>query len=189
MSFRAVRSLAAAVMLLVAGCAAFAPGSGVPPAEPFDILGRVLASNDGRAFSAGFRWQHETAENEIWLMSPVGQTLAHIASNAGGATLTTADQQEYQALSVESLTRRALGWPLPLEQLQHWIRGRLVPGGVVGAVTPDSRGRPALIEQDGWRIRYGYPEEGAVAQPRQLDLTRDGQRIRMVIDQWRERQP
>jgi outer membrane lipoprotein LolB len=185
MNFRLARGIAAgAAALLCAGCAMFTPGPDIPAAEPFDILGRVLASNDGRVFSANFRWRHVAAENEIWLMSPVGQTLAHIAADAAGAILTTADQQEYRALSVEGLTRRALGWPLPLAQLQHWIRGVTVPDSAVAAVTRDARGRLQLLEQAGWRIRFVFPETDA-SLPRLLELTQGGQRIRMVIDEWR----
>ena len=162
----------------------FTPGANVPAAESFDILGRVLASSEGRAFSANFRWRHGAADNEIWLMSPVGQTLAHIAADDGGAILTTSDQQEYRAMSVEGLTRQVLGWPLPLARLQHWIRGGAVPDSAVAAVTRDTRGRLSLLEQGGWRIRYVYPETGGNL-PRQLELTQGGQRIRMVIDEWR----
>jgi outer membrane lipoprotein LolB len=185
------RALAAgAVFLLCAGCAAFPEAESLPSAAPFDILGRVLASNDSRAFSAGFRWRHAAAENEIWLMSPAGTTLVHIAADAEGATLTAADQQEYRAASVESLTRRALGWPLPLAQLQHWIRGAAVPGAVAAAIVRDGSGRPSLLEQEGWSIRYVYPDAaGDLQRPRRLDLTQDGQRIRMVIDEWREPSP
>lgn len=189
MNFRLARVIAAgAAALLCAGCAMFTSVANIPAAEPFDILGRVLASNDGRAFSANFRWRHAAADNEIWLMSPVGQTLVHIAANTDGAILTTADQQEYRAMSVEGLTRQALGWSLPLAQLQHWIRGSTVPDSATAAVTRDARGRLSLLEQEGWRIRYVYPETDGNL-PRQLDLMQGGQRIRMVIDEWRRQAP
>lgn len=185
MNFRVARAIAAgAAALLCAGCAMFTPVANVSPAEPFDILGRVLASSEGRAFSANFRWRHVAAGNEIWLMTPVGQTLAYIAADADGATLTAADQQEYRALSVEGLTRQALGWPLPLVQLQHWIRGSTVPGSTADALTRDALDRLTSLEQEGWRIRYVYPETGGRL-PRQVELTQGSQRIRMVVDEWR----
>lgn len=182
-----VRGLTAgAVALLLSACAVFIPGERLPPAESFDILGRVLASNDGRAFSSNFRWRHAADRDEIWLMSPIGQTLAYIESDAGGAVLTAADQQEYRAMSVENLTRRALGWPLPLDRLQHWITGRTVAGVVIMEALRDPHGRLLTLEQDGWRIRYGYPESDTVVlRPRRLDMTQDGQQIRLIVDEWR----
>jgi outer membrane lipoprotein LolB len=181
------RGLAAcAVAMLLSGCAVFAPGGLPPAAGPFDILGRVLASNDGRAFSSNFRWRHDTDGDEIWLMSPVGQTLAYILADAGGATLTAADQQEYRALSVENLTRRVLGWPLPLARLQHWINGEAAPDQATATVARDAQGRVAALEQDGWSIRYTYPESVAGAPlPRRLDMAQGTQQIRMIIDDWR----
>jgi len=179
------RSLAAgAVALLLAACAAFTSPERQPPVAPFDVLGRMLASSDGRAFSSGFRWRHGADNDEIWLTSPVGQTLAYIVADAGGAALTAADRQEYHAATVESLTRRALGWPLPLDQLQHWIAGAAAPGSAGTQITRDGQGRLDVLEQDGWRIRYVYAD-AASRQPRRLDMSQQTQQIRIVIDQWR----
>jgi outer membrane lipoprotein LolB len=183
---KVVRALAAAIpVLLLAACATVAPGS-LPPAASFDLIGRVLVSGEGRAFSSNLRWRHDADSDELWLMSPVGQTLAHIAADDSGATLTTPDQQEYRAFTAESLTRRALGWPLPLGGLRYWIQAVADPGGDVATVTRDAAGRPALLVQDGWSVSYAYPDPPApTALPRRLDLARDGQRIRLVIDEWR----
>lgn len=180
-----VRAFAGAVLAaLLTGCITVAPDPQSVPAA-FDVVGRVLISGEGRAFSSSLRWRHETTEDELWLMSPVGQTLAHIVADAAGATLTTPDLQEYRALSVDSLTRRALGWSLPLSALRYWIRSMPAPGENVTASNRDSAGRLSLLEQDGWSIRYSYPDAPSAALPRRLDLTRNGQQIRLVIDSWR----
>lgn len=175
--------LALAALLTVAACAVIAP---VPQAPPFDILGRVLVSYDGRAFSSNLRWRHAPQEDEIMLLTPLGQTLARIVNNVDGATLTAADRRTYQAGSVESLTRQALGWELPLERLRFWVRGEAAPGSVPTALERDPSARVVQLEQDGWRIElvnYARDEHGG--RPRLLDLTRGAQRIRLVIDEWR----
>lgn len=174
---------AAAAALLFAGCATV-PDTRAPA---FDVLGRMLASRDGQAFSAHFRWRRDGVDSEIWLMSPTGTTLAYIKADPAGATLTAADGQEYRAFSVEGLTRDVLGWPLPLAPLQFWIRAEPVPGSVPDAQARDPRGRLLQLEQAGWRIRYAYSEaaEGGPL-PQRLDLEQGGQRLRMVIDDWRE---
>lgn len=176
---------ACAVAYLLAGCAALSSGVQVPAAAPFDILGRVLVSHDGRAFSSNFRWRHDGFGDEIWLMAPVGQTLAHIAAEPGGATLTGADQQTYRATSVESLTRRVLGWSLPLTQLQHWVGGNAVPGAESGAATRDTDGLLTMLNQDGWLIHYVRDDADVQRRPRRLDLAQGTQQIRMIIDEWR----
>ena len=180
-----VRAFAGAVSaVLLTACITVAPDPRPVPA-PFDVVGRVLISGEGRAFSSSLRWLHETTEDELWLMSPVGQTLAHIVADATGAILTTPDLQEYRAISVDSLTRRALGWSLPLSGLRYWIQSMPAPGANVTVSNRDSAGRLSLLEQDGWSIRYSYPDAPSAVLPRRLDLTRNGQQIRLVIDSWR----
>lgn len=181
---RAIAAVFAAMML--AGCVSIAPGNKRPAAASFDMLGRVLVSGDGRAFSSGLRWRHDSVGDELWLMSPVGQTLAHIAADDTGAVLTTPDQQEYRAFSAENLTRRALGWPLPLTELRFWIVATPAWSDTQAVVTRDAAGRLLQLEQNGWVVRYTYPQPpDSSVLPRRLDMTRGGQRIRLVIDGWR----
>ncbi|MDH5535736.1 MAG: lipoprotein insertase outer membrane protein LolB [Betaproteobacteria bacterium] len=178
------RLLALAVALAVAACAALQPAA--PPAPPFDLSGRVLVSYDRRAFAAGLRWRHTPPQDEISLLTPLGQTIAHIENGADGATLTGADRRSYHAASVESLTRQALGWEFPLAHLRHWVRGEPAPGSVPNVLERDAGARLTLLEQEGWRIMFThYPLEQHGGRPRRLELDHAAQRIRLVIDEWR----
>ena len=180
-----IRAAALGAVLGLAGCAALAPP---PPGSdtPFDIVGRVAVNFDGRAFTSNLRWRHAAGGEEVWLSTPLGQTVAHIQSGGGEATLTTADQQRYRAASVEALTQRALGWELPLSRLTWWVRGEAVPGSAP-AMQRDQRSRLTLLDQDGWRIAYeNYPPDEHGGLPRRLDLKSGGQEIRLLIDGWRE---
>jgi outer membrane lipoprotein LolB len=177
------RPAAALAALLLAACAgpAPAPRAGAPA---FDVLGRVLVSGEGRAFSSNLRWRHEAGRDELWLLTPVGQTLAHIATDGAGATLTAADGQEYRALSAAALTERALGWALPLAELRHWLQAQPVPALPVNEALHDAAGRLERLEQGGWTLRFAY--DAARPLPRRLELERGGQRIRLVVDERRE---
>lgn len=168
------------------GCAALSPSrEAAPRAAAFDLSGRVAVSYDGRAFSSGVRWQHQPERDDIWLLTPMGQALAHILADASGATLTGADQNRYEAVDVERLTRRALGWALPLERLTWWARGEPVPGIATEEVLRDQQGRLVRLKQDGWHISYTYTPDAQDRLPRRLELAREGQQIRLVADAWR----
>lgn len=184
---RWLRSAALTVSLAVAACATLPPDAAFPTAPtPFDLSGRVLVSYDGRAFSSSVRWQHVPGRDEIWLLSPVGQTLAHIVNEADGAALTGADQKQYRAASVEHLTRQALGWELPLARLQYWVRGEVAPGSEPAVVERDASQQLARFEQDGWRISIAnYPQEEHGGLPRRVELASGSHEIRLVIDGWR----
>ena len=127
--FKSCAALAAAAML--AGCAALEPSPPPsPPAPAFELIGRVAVNYDGRAFSSGVRWQHTAERDELWLLTPAGQALAHIVGDAAGATFTGSDRTEYRARDVTSLVRRALGWEMPVTRLAWWVQGEAAPGAV-----------------------------------------------------------
>ena len=174
------------VLSLLGACAALAPRDAGPRAEPFDVLGRVLVSHDGRSFSSSVRWQHGATFDELWLMTPTGQALAYLREDGTGASITGADQVKYQGSSIEALTKQALGWEFPLARLQHWLRAAPAPGSAAEIAERDSSGRVMRMTQDGWRMAYEYsaaPEyEG---QPRRVEATSAAQNIRLVIDSWR----
>ena len=154
-------------------------------ARPFDLLGRVLVSgSSGGAMTANLRWQH-AAQDEIWLMTPTGQTLAHILDTGKDAVLTRADQKTYRAGSVESLTQQGLGWALPLSLLQYWVRGEPAPGFSATGVERDTSGRLTTLTQNGWRAALSYAADDAAARVRRIDVTGGGNEIRFVIDTWR----
>jgi outer membrane lipoprotein LolB len=182
------RSWIAALALVLAVAACATPGLPPRATEAFDLSGRVSAtSHDGRAFSSALRWQHLPERDEIWLLTPLGQALAHILSTEEGATVTGADRRQYQGADVEALTRQALGWELPLTRLQYWIRGEPAPGAAPQNAERDAAGRYAAFEQSGWRItleHYAADQHGGL--PRRLELRRDGgETIRLIIDAWR----
>lgn len=176
---------ALAFACLIAACAT----RGLPPRapEPFDLSGRVSVTHDGRAFTSSLRWQHLPDRDEIWLLTPLGQALAHIVSTAEGATVTGADRKQVRGPDVEALTRQALGWELPLTRLQYWIRGEPAPGGSANfgaAVSVEGR---TEFAQDDWHISVvRYPESEQAGRPHRIELRRgEEQVIRLVIDAWR----
>ena len=186
MSRSSIVALAAA--FTVAACATLVPDGGPPRApQPFDLSGRVLVSYEGRAFSSNLRWQHLPERDEIWLLTPLGQALAHIASAADGATFTGADHKQYRGAGVEGLTRQALGWELPLTRLQYWVRGEIAPDSAPQGVARDDAGRLTQFAQDEWQISIAhYPPHENEGLPRRLELRRGAdQTIRLVIDAWR----
>ena len=184
---RAVCSLCAIyVVCLLGACALLAPRDAGPRAAPFDVLGRVLVSYDGRSFSSNVRWQHGADQDEVWMMTPTGQTLAHLREDTAGATITGADQTKYYGSHVEALTKQALGWEFPLARLQHWVRAAPAPNVAADITERDSSGRIMRMTQEGWRIGYEYsgaPEYRGL--PRRVEVTSAAQNIRMVIDSWR----
>lgn len=174
--------------LLLAGCATVVQAP--RDAKLFDLLGRVFVAYSGGAVSANVRWEHSGERDEIWLMTPTGQTLAHILDSVQGATLTRADQQQYRAANVETLTQQGLGWTLPLGSLQYWVRGLPAPGSTPTAVERGAGDRIQTMTQNGWRVAFTYHGEGEqTGMVRRLDLKDGANEIRFVVDTWRSTEP
>ena len=171
--------------LLLAGCA-------TPPVAvqrlthadaPFAFNGRVAVKQGEQRDSAGVRWVHSAAEDEILLLAPLGQTVARIHRDALEVTL-DASGKHYTAQDMESLMQQALGWQLPLSGLRHWVTALPAPEGEF-SVEHDVNGQVSMMRQQGWEIVYSrYAATTADALPLKLNLKRDGMEVLLLIDEW-----
>lgn len=166
------------LLLFLAGCSVVPPRSASPDTL-FDLSGRIGVKYGDEGFSGNLRWIHRVRSDEVWLLSPLGQTVAHIQSDSAGAVLTTGDRKAYRSGDVEGLTATVLGWRLPLKGLDHWIRGKAAPDSPSNA-SYNTGSRLLQLRQDGWDIRYLRYFDGGL--PKEVMLQRPGIRIKFIID-------
>ena len=177
--FRSGVALAAVLFVACTSTGPLAPTA--LPAPGFELNGRVAARYQDRAFSSALRWKQNAGSDEIWLTAPLGQTIAYLQADADGATLTAADQKQYRASSIESLTRSALGWRFSLAGMRYWVLGQVAPGMAETVVERDGANRITRFRQDDLQIMFNYAEPDAT-RPSRLDIAGDGAEIRLVID-------
>ena len=185
--FGAAACGALAASMLLVSCAALVPPSRAPVTPvPFDLIGRVSVSYDERSFFSNVRWHHLPDRDEIWLLTPAGQTLARIVSDGDGATLTGADRSEYRGSDVENLTRQALGWELPLSYLGWWVQGQAAPDGAPQDVERNTEAQLVALSEGGWRVNLTWNPPGeSQPRPRKIEATSGTNVIRLLIDGWR----
>jgi len=174
-----VRLAACLALAILAGCAQVELK---PPADvDFEVLGRIAARYGNEGFTGNVSWRHARGGDDMLISTALGQGVARIVREGDAVQLTTADQREYRASDAESLTERVLGFRLPLEGLADWIQARPSPGSEF-RLARDGEGRPAAIEQRGWRIEYQEYESG---RPARMRLTYQGIELRLAISEWR----
>ena len=180
--------MAAAVL---AGCAALPPAPTAPGAAsvadlPFAVDGRLSARHGEDGVAGAFTWSHQPGRDSIDLSTPLGQTLAEIDGNADGVRLRLPDGTTDSAPDWGTLTRRAFGVTIPVEDLAYWIRGE-PRAGERSRIERDAQGRAVVLRQDGWEIVYGYAD-GAARRPERVTLRYADTPpidVRVVVDRWR----
>ena len=171
--------------MLLSGCATTPQQVQRPPQveAPFAFSGRVAVKQGELHDSAGLRWVHSAAEDEILLLAPLGQTVARIHRDANETTL-DASGKHYSAQDMETLMQQVLGWQLPLSGLRYWVTALPVPNSE-SSIERDANGQIGLLRQQGWEISYSrYAALTADALPLRLKLQREGMEVLLLIDEW-----
>lgn len=174
--------------LCLGACTSLLPSSGAPlvtqrnALQDFSLEARFSLRHEEKNHTGRLSWRHVGGKDDLLLSSPFGQGLAEISSDASGVRLTTSDGKSYAALDAGELTQEVLGFPLPLEQLLDWVRGR---SSNDSADEQDSFGRPLRVRQDGWRVGYEYDSDDPQALPGRLFIEREGVlELRLRIEEW-----
>lgn len=186
------RPLLLAGALLLAGCAASPPRESALPARSevgdFALEARFALRlerpyDEPQSASGRLSWRHAEGGDRVLIANPLGQGIAEIERQGGGARLRTGDGRVRQAPDAAALLEEATGYPLPLGDLPAWLLGR---PGTGGRLEKDAAGRPQRLSDAGWQIQYGYDSEAAGALPARLTLRRGGEiELRLRIEEWR----
>ncbi len=174
--------------LALTACAPLAPleasrAAPRPLLSAFVLDGRLSATDGRQAASGRVEWEHAPQADRLTLLSPLGQVVARLDSDAAGARLLSADGSRREAPSADALLPEVLGIELPSARLPRWVQGAPEAGAQIRQ--RDAAGRPLLVIDQGWRIDYlAYQDEHPEALPARLDISRGDARIRLLIDSW-----
>lgn len=160
------------------------PAAIAPADAPFDLSGRLSARHRDTGVAASFRWHHAPGTDELLFSTPFGQALARLSGGTHGVVLELPNGGVARSGDWESLTREALGVPVPVHGLAWWVRGVPHPASA-HAVERDAAGRANVLRQDGWEIVYGYRDEGV--RPSRLVLAYPGIEVRLALDSYVDR--
>lgn len=145
---------------------------------------KVKAENKG--YPGKIRWQHQGAMEDLWIYTPLGNLVAHLEQDENTAAITTAEGEEYRAGTLAFLARDVLGYDLPIDALQYWVRGLEWPKGRTSRVVKDDKGRLAVLAQDHWEVSYqAWGDHDGL--PSKMIVENEEMKLSLVIDQWRLR--
>jgi outer membrane lipoprotein LolB len=184
-----------AIAALLGGCATTANLSQAPVGayrDSIDLSGRLFVNyqreGQPQALNGMFQWSQRPGRIDVSLSSQLGQTVATISVTPQEATLTQAGREPVVASDIDSLTKRTLGWSLPVSGLRDWMQGYAVDAqGKRFAASPANN---TVFTQDGWRLRFvSWQDESAphpiprvIQAERSATATSDELQIRIALD-------
>lgn len=172
------RLVCTVAVLALAACAELGPiqNDAMPPLGPalerFTADGRISLRQGDRSDHLQFDWQHAPEKDVLLFSSPLGQGLAELGREPGGAWLRLPGKPEQRAADLPSLAQQVFGVALPLDSLAEWLSG--------GQPQPEG-------EVDGWRVAVTesapYRERRL---PRRIEVRRGDVELKIVVGGWGE---
>ncbi len=152
------------------------------------LKGRLGLQLREEGWSFGINWlDRGNGRYDISIAHTTGVLMAMVQSTGSRVSLRAADGKVYQDTSAERLLAKHLGLNFPLNHLRYWVRGIPVPGVRVDAIQLDAQGRPSILQQAGWSIKYPtYKGKGVTALPARIDLERAIEQVkaRLAAREW-----
>ena len=149
------------------------------------LVGKISLDDGDQGGSGRLQWDVQPGQSELDFYGALGRGAWHLHIGAEGAYLKTADGSEGTAASVDELIQDSVGWPVPFEALQWWVRGLPAPG----AIESEQLGPEGVLlslHQFGWSVEFNrYDSVAGVGLPVRLNATRDQYRVKLAVRRWR----
>lgn len=140
-----------------------------------------IAQVDQQSEIVNYTWEQINPERyRIKIMSALNLYTVIITRQFHVITLSKNGTTVFNAKTPEKLMKKALGWSLPIQPLQNWIKGMPVNGDYTAKY--DQYGHIILLQQMGWVIKYdAYKTNGNFDLPQQIILRRSGIQVKIII--------
>lgn len=154
-------------------------------ASEWGLVGKISLDDADQGGSGRLQWDVKSGHSVLDFHGAMGRGAWHLDIGSDGALLKMADGTEQSAANVNELVQDNMGWPIPVEALQWWVRGLAAPGEIENKQL-GSDGLLKSLHQFGWRVdfrRYGSVEDMRL--PLRLNATMDNYRVKLAISRWR----
>jgi outer membrane lipoprotein LolB len=151
-------------------------------ATTWQVDGRAAVAVGTQGWQASLDWRQRGAATEVHLAGPFGVGALVLKRTPEGLSLNDAPPSD----AVLAQLQDRLGFELPLDNLRYWLLGVPDPGSPFDLARND-QDRARQLTQAGWTLDYDryLPVNGDLL-PAHLVLSREGVRVRIVVDHWQE---
>lgn len=144
-----------------------------------------LAVNDGKDGGSGhLDWHRQGEASNMSFHGALGRGAWRMQATPEVAVLELADGEVFRASSVNALLEQQLGWEVPVDALEWWVRGLAVPGDQ-DVRKLGEQGKLLALTQLGWVIEYGkYLEVDGVTMPLKLTARQGSHTVKLAVRKW-----
>lgn len=140
---------------------------------------------NNKADSANYIYSQDGDEFSIKLYGPLGIGSVEIYGDSKHVVIENSKGEKAQAKDAQTLMQEQLGWYVPVEGLQYWIKAAAVPNAKKDIQLNQNK----LIDklsQNGWDISYkGYELiDDKYPLPSKIRMVRDSLILKIVIKSW-----
>ena len=150
----------------------------------WSFVGKLSLDDGEQGGSGRLQWEVTPGKSDLDFHGAMGRGAWHLQITPEGAILKEADGSEQTAAGVNELIQDRMGWPIPVDALQWWVRGLAAPG-VVEAEVFDQDGLLLSLQQFGWSVDFNrYDSVAGVAMPVRVDAGQGSYRVKLAIGRW-----
>jgi outer membrane lipoprotein LolB len=148
------------------------------------LAGRISLDDGDEGGSGKLSWSVVQDIAELNFHAAMGRGAWNLKIGPALAVLTEANGEMQSAASVNALIQQRIGWPIPVDALQWWVRGLSAPGATDRRVI-DSEGLLVHLDQFGWSVEFSrYGDSSGIAMPKKLNATMGEYRVKLAIGRW-----
>jgi outer membrane lipoprotein LolB len=152
--------------------------------QNWSFVAKISLDDGNEGGSGKLKWDVLSEDSELDFHGAMGRGAWNLRINPQRAVLSEANGDTQTASNVNDLVQQRLGWPLPVDALQWWVRGLAAPGSIEGEVF-DSNGLLVNLKQFGWSIDVNrYKSFAGLDLPVRVDARRDQFRVKLAISRW-----
>ena len=149
------------------------------------LVGRISLDDGDQGGSGKLKWDIQSGSSSLDFHGAMGRGAWHLEIGPNGAVLREANGSEQTAPGVNALIQDRMGWPIPVDALQWWVRGLAAPGAIEDEQF-DVDGLLINLRQFDWNVEFGrYKSQDGIELPIRLNATRENYRVKLAISRWR----
>lgn len=153
--------------------------------QDWDIKGAFSIQQPNHQVIANYQWQQHQRHYIIRIYSSLDLASITLEGDANQASLVNNKGQIFHANSLSQLMQQQLGWQLPVNNLQYWIRGLIAPGKHHAQYS--SQGLLQNLTQAGFSINFtGYQRFQQFNVPRLINISGHNIDLRIAIKSWQQ---